>query len=92
MQIFGVSWRLLGEQRSFNGNDVDTGVLACSKPSDSGERYEVKKAMKSRGRLGTSPPPSLFLFCAPFSLPLSERLEQATRVLHNFAFFVQEFL
>ena len=25
---------------------------ACSKRSDSGERCEVKKAMKSRGRLG----------------------------------------
>ena len=27
-------------------------VLACSKRSDSGERCEVKKAMKSRGGLG----------------------------------------
>ena len=26
--------------------------VACSKRSDSGERCEVKKAMKSRGRLG----------------------------------------
>ena len=28
-------------------------ALACSKRSDSGERCEVKKAMKSRGGLGT---------------------------------------
>ena len=27
--------------------------VACSKRSDSGERCEVKKAMKSRGGLGT---------------------------------------
>ena len=27
-------------------------ILACSKRSDSGERCEVKKAMKSRGGLG----------------------------------------
>ena len=48
--------------------------LACSKRSDSGERCEVKKAMKSRGGLGrevrvpslTSPPPSLLFFRAPF--------------------------
>jgi len=29
-----------------------TGAVACSKCSDSGERCEVKKAMKSRGGLG----------------------------------------
>ena len=49
--------------------------VACSKRSDSGERCEVKKAMKSRGGLGrevqeppslTSPPPSLLFFRAPF--------------------------
>ena len=27
-------------------------ILVCSKRSDSGERCEVKKAMKSRGELG----------------------------------------
>ena len=38
-------------------------LVACSKRSDSGERCEVKKAIKSRGGLGrevpslTSPPP-----------------------------------
>ena len=30
-------------------------MLACSKRSDSGERCEVKKAMKSRGGLGRAP-------------------------------------
>ena len=48
--------------------------LACSKRSDSGERCEVKKAIKSRGGLGrevrvpslTSPPPSFLFFRAPF--------------------------
>ena len=50
------------------------GEVACSKRSDSGERCEVKKAMKGRGGLGrearvpslTSPPPSLLFFRAPF--------------------------
>ena len=49
-------------------------TLACSKRSDSRERYGVKKAMKSRVGLGrevrvpslTSPPPSLLFFRAPF--------------------------
>ena len=48
-------------------------ALACSKRSDSGERCEVKKAIKSRGGLGreggpslTSPPPS------PFSQSVSQ--------------------
>ena len=36
--------------------------IACSKRSDSGERCEVKKAMKSRGGLT----PLLLFFCAPF--------------------------
>ena len=50
--------------------------IVCSKRSDSGERCEVKKAMKSRGGLGkevrervpslTSPPLSLLFFRAPF--------------------------
>ena len=62
--------------------------IACSKRSDSGERCEVKKPMKSRGGLGrevrepslTSPPPSLLFFRAPFTShrsPLSERLLNA---------------
>ena len=33
-------------------NTVNCRVLACSKRSDSAERCEVKKAMKSRGGLG----------------------------------------
>ena len=50
--------------------------IVCSKRSDSGERCEVKKAMKSRGGLGrevrervlslTSPTPSLLFFRAFF--------------------------
>ena len=67
---------------------ADLDLLACSKRSDSGERCEVRKAMKSRGGLGrevrepflTPPPPSLLFFRAPFTShqsPLSERLEQA---------------
>ena len=51
-------------------------ILACSKRSDSGERWEVKKAIKSRGGLGrevrvpslSSSPPSLLFFRAPFLL------------------------
>ena len=45
---------------------LDRGKVACSKRSDSGERCEVKKAIKSRGGLFTS-----------HRSPLSERLEQA---------------
>ena len=69
MQIFGVSWRLLGEQSSFNGNDVDTGFLACSKPSDSGERCEVKKALKSRGGNGDLSSSLTFTFSRSFFTP-----------------------
>ena len=65
---------------------LNVNLLACSKRSDSGERCEVKKAMKSRGGMEvpslTSPPPSLLFFRAPFyfaplPMPLSERLERA---------------
>ena len=65
--------------------------LACSKRSDSGERCEVKKAMKSRGGL-------YFLYYLPrfyfFALlftshrsPLSERMEQATTKCAVLLFF-----
>ena len=53
------------------------GPIASSKRSDSGERCEVKKAMKSRGGLGRE---VLLFFRAPFTShrsPLSERLEKA---------------
>ena len=52
--------------------------LACSKRSDSGERCEAKKAIKSRGGLGREvrvpsltsppPPPSLLFFSRSFLL------------------------
>ena len=51
-------------------------IVACSKRSDSGERCEVKKAMKSRGGL-----PRFYFFALLFSShrsPLSECLEQAS--------------
>ena len=64
-------------------------VLACSKRSDSGERCGVEKAMKSRGGLGREVReplllPRFYFFALPFTLhrsPLSERLEQANKVL-----------
>ena len=52
--------------------------IACSKRSDSGERCEVKKAMKSRGDWLLLP--SFYFFALLFTSqrsPLSERLEQA---------------
>ena len=55
--------------------------LACSKRSDSGERCEVKKAMKSRGELGREVLPRFYFFALLFTShrsPLSERLEQAS--------------
>ena len=62
-----------------------TGVaLACSKSSDSGERCEVKKAMKSRGGLSPLPLPRFYFFALLFTShrsPVSERLEQARVVL-----------
>ena len=62
--------------------------VACSKRSDSGERCEIKKAMKSRGRLGRevrelshlSSSLAFIFFALLFTShcsPLSERLEQA---------------
>ena len=65
--------------------------LACSKRSDSGERCEVKKAMKSRGGLGREvfppsplPLPRFYFFALLFTShrsPLSKRLEQANLYL-----------
>ena len=59
--------------------------VACSKRSDSGERCGVKKAMKSRGGLGSPLSPLLlprfYFFALLFTShrsPLSERLEQAS--------------
>ena len=58
--------------------------IACSKRSDSGERCEVKIAIKSRGGLGReylSPSLAFIFFALLFTShrsPLSERLEQAT--------------
>ena len=62
--------------------------VACSKRSDSGERCEVKKAMKRRRGLGREvrersplPLPRFYFFALLFTShrsPLSERLEQAT--------------
>ena len=46
--------------------------IACSKRSDSGEQFEVKKAIKSRRGIFFA-----LLFTSHRS-PLSERLEQAT--------------
>ena len=50
-----------------------TAYVACSKRSDSGERCEVKKAIKSRGGLGREvfplsplPLPRFYFFRAPF--------------------------
>ena len=46
-------------------------VIACSKRSDSGERCEVKKAMKSRGGLGREvhlSPSLAFIFLRSFLL------------------------
>ena len=48
--------------------------LACSKRSDSGERCEVKKAMKSRGGLKRV---FFALLFTSHRSPVSERVEQA---------------
>ena len=49
-------------------------VLACSKRSDSGERCEVKKAMKSRGGLAFIFSRSFLLRTAPHYLNAWNRL------------------
>ena len=73
-------------------------LVACSKPSDSGERCEVKKAIKSRGGLGREVPlsplllPRFYFFALPFTShrsPLSERLEQAIILASRTAFYLQ---
>ena len=43
-------------------------TLACSKRSDSGERCQVKKAMKSRGGLGREVRELAFIFSRSFLL------------------------
>ena len=61
--------------------DQSATEVACSKRSDSGERCEIKKAMKSRGGLSPLPLPRFYFFALLFTSrrsPLSERLEQAT--------------
>ena len=76
---FSYDLEMKTREQSRNNKPTERERLACSKRSDSRERCEVKKAMKSIGGL-TSPPPSLLFFRAPFyfaPLPLSERLEQA---------------
>ena len=60
-------------------------LLACSKRSDSGERCEVKKAMKVEGGLGREVLllPRFYFFALLFTShrsPLSERLEKANRL------------
>ena len=78
----------------------DSATVACSKRSDSGERCEVKKAMKSRGGLGSevreplSPLllPRFYFFALLFTShrsSLSERLEQATATV-NISVFIEQ--
>lgn len=45
--LFLINWNI-----KLSAKSVGQGFLACSKRSDSGERCEVKKGMKSRGGLG----------------------------------------
>ena len=78
----------------------DSATVACSKRLDSGERCEVKKAMKSRGGLGRevreplSPLllPRFYFFALLFTShrsSLSERLEQATATV-NISVFIEQ--
>ena len=84
-----------------SGSSVAAQSIACSKRLDSGQRCEVKKAMKSRGGLGrevrepspTSPPPSIFMFShsfllcnAPHQLNAWNRLHSPMREKHSLGF------
>ena len=62
---FSYDLEMKTREQNRNNKPTERERLACSKRSDSGERCEVKKEMKSRGGL-TSPPPSLLFFRAPF--------------------------
>ena len=76
------SWTQFSHRKTTSISLRTTADLACSKRSDSGERCEVKKAMKSRGGLETPLLlPRVYFFALLFTShrsPLSERLEQAT--------------
>ena len=70
---------------------IITTKLACSKRSDSGERCEVKKVMKSRGDSTSSTTSLAFIFSRSFFIshrfPLFENLEQATTKCAVLPFF-----
>ena len=75
-QSLGLTWYFNFLITSVN---CTSSSLACSRRSDSGEQYGVKKAMKSRG--GPLLLPRFYFFALLFTShrsPLSERLEQAT--------------
>ena len=75
---FSYDLEMKTREQNRNNKPMERERLACSKRSDSGERCEVKKAMKNRGGLGREP--SLYFFALLFTSqrsPLSERLEQA---------------
>ena len=76
------SWTQFSHRKTTSISLRTTADLACSKRSDSGERCEVKKAMKSRGGLETPLLlPRVYFFALLFTShrsPPSERLEQAT--------------
>ena len=76
------SWTQISHRKTTSISLRTTADLACSKRSDSGERCEVKKAMKSRGGLETPLLlPRVYFFALLFTShrsPLSGRLQQAT--------------
>ena len=79
------SYDLEMKTREQNRNNKPTGRerLACSKRSDSGERCEVKKAMKSRGGLAFIFSRSFLLRTAPHYLNAWNRLESDLIGLSN---------
>ena len=79
---FSYDLEMKTREQNRNNKPTERERLACSKRSDSGERCEVKKAMKSRGGLGREVLllPRFYFFALLFTShrsPLSERLEQA---------------
>ena len=66
---FSYDLEMKTREQNRNNKPTERERLACSKRSDSGERCEVKKAMKSKGGLGRECSSSLaFIFSRSFLL------------------------
>ena len=80
---FSYDLEMKTREQNRNNKPTERERLACSKRSDSGERCEVKKAMKSRGGLAFIFSRSFLLRTAPHYLNAWNRLESDLIGLSN---------